>query len=195
MFGPETIERVMVSSRDRLAAGATVPTFLPLPAERYARQRLAALVHAERNQRDGTPGVLFLCLRSTGRSQMALGWFKHLAGERAVAWSAGSEPAGEIDPAVAGAMAEVGIDISAEFAKPWSNEMLEAADAVVTMGCGDACPVAPGKHYEDWRLPDPHGLGPDEVRRIRDDVERRVRDLLDRLGVSARQRHQVQKYQ
>lgn len=183
VVGGETIERLVTRSGEHLAGGATVTTFVPLLAERYARQRLAALAHAERKERDGTPGALFLCLRNTGRSQMALGWFRHFAGERAAAWSAGSEPAGELDRTVVAAMAEVGIDISGEFAKPWSDEMLAAADAVVTMGCGDACPVVAGKHYEDWRLPDPHGLGLDEVRYLRDDIERRVRELLIRLGV------------
>lgn len=184
VFGAETVERVVASSRDRLADDATVSTFVPLLAERYARERLAALAHSERKQTDGTPGVLFVCLRNTGRSQMALGWFKHLAGRRAAAWSAGSEPAGEIDPTVVAAMAEVGIDISGEFPKPWSDEMLGAADAVITMGCGDACPVVDGKHYEDWRLHDPHGLSLDEVRRLRDEIEQRVRKLLTDLGIA-----------
>jgi arsenate reductase (thioredoxin) len=185
VFGTETIERLVTTSRSRLAKRATVPTFLPLLAERYARQRLSALAHAERKQGEGAPRVLFLCVRNTGRSQMALGWLKHLAGERAVAWSGGSEPAGQIDPTVLAAMAEIGIDIGAEFPKPWSEEMLAAADAVVTMGCGDACPVIAGKHYEDWALPDAHGLGLDEVRGIRAEIERRVRGLLADLGVSA----------
>ena len=193
VFGAETVARVVAGSRDRLADDATVTTFLPLLAERYARQRLSALAHSERKQRDGISGVLFVCLRNTGRSQMALGWFKHLAGGRAAAWSAGSEPAGEIDPTVVAAMAEVGIDITGEFPKPWSDEMLGAADAVITMGCGDACPVVDGKHYEDWRLPDPHGLSLDEVRRLRDDVERRIRELLNRLGVTADDTEQWQR--
>lgn len=193
VFGAETVERLVVSSRDRLAGDATVTTFLPLLAERYARQRLAALAHSERKQQDGTAGVLFVCLRNTGRSQMALGWFRHLAGGRAAAWSAGSQPAGEIDPTVVAAMAEVGIDISGEFPKPWSDEMLNAADAVITMGCGDACPVVEGKRYEDWLLSDPHGLGLDDLRRLRDEIERRVRELLSHLGVPADDTEQSQR--
>ena len=103
------------------------------------------------------PAVLFLCVHNAGRSQMALGWFNHLAAGRAIAWSGGSEPGSELNQDVVKAMAEVGIDISKEFPKPWTDEFLEAADVVVTMGCGDACPLVPGKRYEDWDLEDPAG--------------------------------------
>src|SRR6187399_2877598 len=114
---------------------------------------------------------------------MALGWCRHLAGERAVAWSAGAEPAAHVNPAAIAAMAEVGIDISGEQPQRWTRELLEQTDVVVTMGCGDACPVVPGVRYEDWPLADPAGLGVDAVRPIRDEIERRVRDLLTRLEV------------
>ena len=129
--------------------------------------------------------MLFLCVHNAGRSQMALGWFNHLAGERAVAWSGGSEPGTEINPSAIAAMAEVGIDITGEFPKPWTDEIVEAADVVVTMGCGDACPIFPGKRYEDWELEDPAGRGVDAVRPIRDEIEQRVRGLLDSIGVAA----------
>jgi protein-tyrosine-phosphatase len=132
---------------------------------------------------DGRPGVLFLCVHNAGRSQMALGYFRHLAGDAAVAWSGGSQPAGEVNPAAVAAMREVGIDISAESPKRWTDEVVRAADVVVTMGCGDACPVFPGKRYEDWTLDDPAGLGPGGVRPIRDEIERRVRGLLAELHV------------
>ncbi len=99
---------------------------------------------------DARPAVLFLCIHNAGRSQMALGWFQHLAGDRAVAWSGGSEPAATVNPVAVAAMAEVGIDITAEFPKPWTDEIVRAADVVVTMGCGDACPFYPGKRYDDW---------------------------------------------
>jgi len=135
-------------------------------------------------ERDGRPGVLFLCVHNAGRSQMALGWFHHLAGDRAGAWSAGSEPAASVNPAAVEAMAEVGIDISAQRPQRWTDAMLDTTDVVITMGCGDACPVVPGVRYEDWPLDDPAGLGIDAVRPIRDEIERRVRDLLDRLGVT-----------
>ena len=131
----------------------------------------------------GLPKVLFLCVHNAGRSQMALGWFQHLAGDRAVAWSGGSEPANEVNPAAVAAMAEVGIDISKEFPKPWTDEIVHAADVVVTMGCGDACPLFPGKRYEDWELDDPAGQSLDGVRPIRDEISRRVRLLLDSLDI------------
>ncbi|MCT7662082.1 arsenate reductase ArsC [Mycobacterium sp. CPCC 205710] len=115
---------------------------------------------------------------------MALGYFNHLAGDLAVAWSGGSEPGDEINPAAVTAMDEVGVDITGEFPKPWTDEIVQAADVVVTMGCGDACPVFPGKRYESWELPDPAGQGIDAVRVIRDDIEKRVRRLLDELGIT-----------
>jgi protein-tyrosine-phosphatase len=114
---------------------------------------------------------------------MALGWFEQLAGDRAVAWSGGSEPGNEVNPAAIAAMKEIGIDISAEFPKPWTDEIVQAADVVVTMGCGDACPLFPGKRYEDWVLEDPDGMGVESVRPIRDEIGRRVRQLLSTLDV------------
>jgi len=131
------------------------------------------------------PTVLFLCVHNAGRSQMAMGWFQHLAGDRAVAWSGGSEPGSEVNPSAVAAMAEIGIDISREFPKPWTDEVVQAADVVVTMGCGDACPLFPGKRYEEWELDDPAGMGVDAVRPIRDEIGRRVRELLAGLGVSS----------
>ena len=133
---------------------------------------------------DGVPAVLFLCVHNAGRSQMALGWFQHLAGDRAVAWSGGSEPARAVNPSAVQAMAEVGIDIAQAFPKPWTDEIVRAADVVVTMGCGDACPFFPGTRYVDWDLEDPAGKGVDAVRPIRDEIEQRVRGLLAELGVS-----------
>jgi protein-tyrosine-phosphatase len=129
------------------------------------------------------PTVLFLCVHNAGRSQMALGWFNHLAAGRAVAWSGGSEPAEEVNPSAVLAMAEVGIDIAREFPKPWTDEVVQAADVVVTMGCGDACPFFAGQRYEDWELPDPAGRDLDAVRPIRDDIQQRVRALLESLDV------------
>jgi len=116
---------------------------------------------------------------------MALGWFHHLANGRAIAWSGGSEPADQINPSAIRAMAEVGIDITAEYPKPWTDEIVRAADVVITMGCGDACPVFPGQRYEEWTLDDPAGLDVAGVRPIRDEIERRVLTLLDQLGVPA----------
>ena len=130
--------------------------------------------------------VLFLCTHNAGRSQMALGFFQRLAGDAAVAWSGGSEPGDVVNPAAIEAMRERGIDISKEFPKPWTDEVVRAADVVITMGCGDACPVFPGKRYEEWVLDDPHRKDIDQVRPVRDQIEARVRTLLDELAVPAR---------
>ena len=127
--------------------------------------------------------VLFLCVHNAGRSQMALGWFKHLAGKNAVAYSGGSEPAANVNPAAVEAMREVGIDITAETPKRWTEAEVKEADVVVTMGCGDTCPVFPGTRYEDWQLDDPAGQPVDAVRPVRDEIERRVRALLADLDV------------
>jgi arsenate reductase (thioredoxin) len=183
IFGTETIERFLATSYDQFADRARVVSFLPLMAERFARQRLRALAKVEGHATDGRPVVLFLCVHNAGRSQMALGWFNHLAGDRAVAWSGGSEPGKEVNPSAVLAMAEVGIDIAQEFPKPWTDEIVAAADVVVTMGCGDACPLFPGKRYEDWDLEDPAGQHVDAVRPIRDQIRLRVEDLLNQLGV------------
>jgi arsenate reductase len=182
-FGVETIERFLQSSYDQFAGRATVPHFLPLLAERFARQRLTALARVEGKITDAKPTVLFLCTHNAGRSQMALGFFTHLAGEHAVAWSGGSEPGNEINPAAVQAMADVGIDITSEFPKPWTDEIVQAADVVITMDCGDACPIFPGKRYENWELADPAGQGIDTVRPIRDDIEERVCRLLGELDI------------
>ena len=125
--------------------------------------------------------VLFACVHNAGRSQMALGFFEYLAGDAAIAWSGGSEPASQINPAAIEAMAERGIDISREFPKPWTDEVVRAADVIVTMGCGDACPIFPGKRYEDWTVDDPADLDLADVRVIRDDIERRVRTLIGEI--------------
>jgi protein-tyrosine-phosphatase len=131
------------------------------------------------------PTVLFLCIHNAGRSQMALGWFTHLANGRARALSAGSEPAASINPMAVEAMAEVGIDITAESPKRWTNETLSESDVVVTMGCGDTCPVVPGTRYEDWLLEDPAGKDLDTVRRVRDQIRDRVEQLLQELDATA----------
>jgi arsenate reductase (thioredoxin) len=184
VFGVETIELFLYSSYDEFAARANIRKFLALMAERFARQRLTALAKVEGHPvSDGAPVVLFLCIHNAGRSQMALGWLTHLAGDKAVAWSGGSDPTSQMNPAAVAAMAEIGIDISAEFPKPWTDEIVRAADVVVTMGCGDACPIFPGKNYQDWDVPDPAGQPLEVVRPIRDQIGQRVRALLQQLQV------------
>ncbi len=127
------------------------------------------------------PEVLFVCVHNAGRSQMAAGLLRHLAGDDVSVRSAGSEPADHLNPRVVEAMKEIGIDISAELLKPMTGNMVKAADVVITMGCGDACPIYPGKRYEDWELEDPAGKDLETVRRIRDDIEARVRRLVAEL--------------
>jgi len=183
IYGVETIERFLHSSYDQFAGRAKIPNFLPLLAERFARQRLRALAKVEGKHHDGKPTVLFLCTHNAGRSQMAMGFFTQMAGDAAVAWSGGSEPGHEVNPAAVAAMAECGIDISREYPKPWTDEVVRAADVIITMGCGDACPVFPGLRYEEWKLDDPAGQSVKDVRPIRDDIEERVRRLLAELDV------------
>jgi protein-tyrosine-phosphatase len=142
-------------------------------------------VRLESDQTDLNPSVLFLCVHNAGRSQMAAGWMRHLAGGQVDVFSGGSEPAAKLNAAAVAAMAEKVIDISTELPQPWADEIVRAADVIVTMGCGDACPVYPGKRYVDWELEDPSGKPIEEVRPIRDDLEQRVRTLMAELGVTA----------
>jgi arsenate reductase len=182
-FGRGDMESLVENAYEQLASSARMSAFVPLLAERFARQRLQAMLREQDTSPTKTPAVLFLCVHNAGRSQMALGWFTHLAAGRAVAWSGGSEPGSEINPAAIAAMAEVGIDITGEFPKPWTDEIVRAADVVITMGCGDECPFYPGKRYEDWALEDPAGRGVEVVRPIRDEIRERVTELLKSLAI------------
>jgi protein-tyrosine-phosphatase len=179
----ETIERFIAESIEMLVPRARVTAWLPVLVERLTDDRLRALVRLESDRTDLSPSVLFLCVHNAGRSQMAAGWTRHLAGPQVDVFSGGSEPATHLNQAAVDAMAEKGIDISRELPQPWADEIIRAADVVVTMGCGDACPVYPGKRYLDWELDDPSGRSVEEVRPIRDEIERRVRALLEELGV------------
>jgi protein-tyrosine-phosphatase len=185
IFGPETVEKFIIDSLDQLAPKATVTTFLPLLTERFARERLKALAKVEGLQIADRPSVLFMCVHNAGRSQMAAGWLRHLAGDRITVYSGGSEPTDQINPAAVAAMADAGIDITSEFPKPWTDEIVRASDVVVTMGCGDACPLFPGKRYEDWQLDDPAGKDVAAVIPIRDDIRLRVEQLMASLGITA----------
>lgn len=177
----ETIERFMNDSLDLLMQRATTSAWIPLLAERFARDRLRALVRLESDATTLNPSILFLCVHNAGRSQMAAGWAKKLGGNRIDVFSGGSEPADQVNQAAVAAMAEVGVNISGEIPQPWADEIVRASDVIVTMGCGDACPLYPGKRYIDWELDDPSGKTVEEVRPIRDELERRVRSLLDEL--------------
>ena len=184
VFNAETIERYMVDSRTKLKAGARLLDWLPLLIERFTRDRLRALERLEVGSLD-VPAVLFLCTHNAGRSQMAAGWLRHLAGSRVDVFSGGSDPGLETNAAVIEAMGEIGIDITGEYPKPWTDEIARAADVIVTMGCGDACPIFPGKRYEDWELTDPAGQPIGVVRGVRDDIGQRVGALLATLNIPA----------
>ena len=184
-FSTDMIEEIATEGYDRLAASATVTQFLGNLSEKLTRKRLRALAKLDGSAPDSLPAVLFLCVHNAGRSQMALGWLAHLGGDRIVGFSGGSAPAAEINPVAIEAMAEVGIDITDEFPKPWTDDIVRASDVVVLMGCGDACPVYPGKRYVEWTLEDPAGAGIDTVRRVRDDIRSQVELLLIELGVTS----------
>ena len=177
----ETIERFLADSVGTLTDRARSTVWIPLLAERFARDRLRALVRLDSDVTGLTPSVLFLCVHNAGRSQMAAGWMRHLGGDRVVVFSGGSEPAEEVNKIAVEVMAEKGIDISGEIPQPWADEIVRAADVVVTMGCGDVCPVFPGKRYVDWELDDPSGQPIEVIREIRDDLGARVQGLLAEL--------------
>jgi protein-tyrosine-phosphatase len=180
VFSRETIERYLGDSVD-LLGGSTVTVFVPVLAHRFARERLRALAQADGVIAKEQPEVLFVCVHNAGRSQMAAGLVRLRSDGRLHVRSAGSAPASEVNPAVVEAMAEVGVDMAEEFPKPLTDDFVRAADVVITMGCGDACPIYPGKRYEDWQLDDPAGQGIDAVRAIRDEIDARVRTLVDEL--------------
>ncbi len=181
-FNTETIERFITDSQTRLEHRAKFNTWLPVLIERFSRDRLQALAKLELGDTE-RPAVLFLCVHNAGRSQMAAGFLRHLAGDAVDVFSGGSDPGNEVNAAAIEAMREVGIDISDEFPKPWADEIARAADVIVTMGCGDACPVFPGKRYEDWDLDDPAGQSVEFVRGVRDDIRRRVEALVASLQI------------
>lgn len=181
----ETIERFLYDSLDVLLEKAHNTTWVPLLAERFATDRIRAIIRLESADLGLNPSLLFLCVHNSGRSQMAAGFARALAGDGVDVFSGGSEPAQSVNEAVVAAMAEKGIDIGEELPQPWADEIIRATDVVVTMGCGDACPIFPGKRYVDWELEDPSGKSIEEVRPIRDEIERRVRELLRELGVEA----------
>ena len=180
VFSAETVERYMAESVGDLPA-ARVRNFVPLLVHRFARERLRALGQVEGSITKDVPEVLFVCVENAGRSQMAAGLMDKLAAGKVHVRSAGSAPAERINPSVVEAMGEVGVDISKEFPKPMTDEVVKAADAVITMGCGDACPIYPGKRYEDWEVDDPAELDLDGVRGVRDEIRSRVQTLLREL--------------
>jgi arsenate reductase len=181
IFSAETVERFMTESLEALKS-SRLKDFVPLFVHRFARERLRALGQVEGTITKEVPEVLFVCVENAGRSQMAAGLLDKLAGGRVHVRSAGSAPGERINPNVRETMAEVGVDLAKEFPKPMTDEVVQAADAVITMGCGDACPIYPGKRYEDWDVLDPAQADMDGVRRIRADIEGRVRVLLEEIA-------------
>ena len=177
IFSEETIARYIGESLD-LLGNSRINVFVPVLAHRFARERLRALAQVEGKMTKEQPEVLFVCVHNAGRSQMAAGLVKLRSAGRIHVRSAGSAPTDQINPAVIDAMTEIGVDMSEEFPKPLTDEVVRAADVVITMGCGDACPIYPGKRYEDWTLDDPAGKDIDAVRLIRDEIDQRAQQLI-----------------
>jgi arsenate reductase (thioredoxin) len=180
VYSPETV-RLCLEESARSLIGAHVGDYIPIFAYRFARERLTAAAHNEGMLPKTMPEVLFVCVHNAGRSQIAAALLDARSAGSVHVRSAGSAPAGSINAVVVDAMSEIGIDISKEFPKPMTDDIVRAADVVVTMGCGDACPIYPGKRYEDWDVEDPAGKDLATVRKIRGDIERRVERLIDEL--------------
>jgi arsenate reductase (thioredoxin) len=180
IFSQETITRYMIESTD-LLGDANISVYVPVLAHRFARERLKALAQAEGIVDKEQPEVLFVCVQNAGRSQMAAGLLKLRSEGRINVRSAGSTPGEEINPNAVLALEELGVDMSEAFPKPLTDEVVRAADVVITMGCGDACPIYPGKKYEDWVLDDPAEQDLETVRRIRDEIDERVQKLIEEL--------------
>ena len=180
IFSRETIARYIAESADQLGQ-SKITVFVPVLAHRFARERLMAFAQAEGALTKEVPEVLFVCVHNAGRSQMAAGLLKLRSEGRVHVRSAGSTPIESVNPHAVDVMKELGVDLSEEFPKPLTDEFVRAADVVITMGCGDACPIFPCKKYEDWVLDDPAEQDLPTVRRIRDEIDARVQELLTEL--------------
>lgn len=178
VFETEQIQEAVEGSWDLLAPRSTLPMFLPVLVARQAREQLMATAQAQGRIAKKVPEILFVCVHNAGRSQMAAALAEHLSARRVHVRSAGSAPTGEINPVVIDVLKERGISLATAYPKPLSDSVVRAADVIVTMGCGDSCPFYPGKRYEDWPVADPAGQPIQVVRKIRDDLQGRVTDLL-----------------
>ena len=185
ILAPETVGRYVTESYALLADQTRITRSLPSLTARFTADRLAALAAGQRPTLDHVPEVLFVCVQNAGRSQLAAGILRQLAGERVTVRTAGSAPAGAVQSIIITALDEIGVPIGGEYPKPLTDEVVRAADVVVTMGCGDACPIYPGRRYLDWEIEDPAGLPLARVRDIRDDIEVRVRQLLSTLAIAS----------
>ncbi|RJT96547.1 arsenate reductase ArsC [Arthrobacter frigidicola] len=181
-FAAETVERYVFESYTALARTARITTFLPATTEHFASDRLTALAKSKGAIPSEVPEVLFVCVQNAGRSQMAAALLAVESRGRIHVRSAGSLPAADLDPTVVTAMSEMGLDLSRNYPKPLTDDVVRAADVVITMGCGDSCPIYPGKRYEDWDLPDPAGQDLEAVRDIRDRIHDRVKILVHSLA-------------
>jgi protein-tyrosine-phosphatase len=181
VFSRDTVQRAVEAACDTLGPVAKFPNFLPILTERFARDRLLAAAQAEGKVATGVPEILFVCVHNAGRSQMAAALARHLSADKVHVRSAGSQPTRQIHPMTIQALAERGIEPTEAFPKPLTDDVVRAADVIITMGCGDACPVLPGKRYEDWEVADPAGQPIEVVRAIRDDIQARVTTLLGEI--------------
>ncbi|CAI3799931.1 arsenate reductase ArsC [Pseudarthrobacter sp. MM222] len=181
IFAAETVERYVFESYTALARTAKITTYLPATTEHFASDRLSALAKSKGAIASEVPEVLFVCVQNAGRSQMAAALLTVEAKGRIHVRSAGSLPAAELDPAVVAVMTEMGLDLSQNYPKPLTDDVVRASDVVITMGCGDSCPIYPGKRYEDCYLPDPADQPLATVREIRDQIHDRVKTLVDSL--------------
>jgi protein-tyrosine-phosphatase len=186
-FSTETVARCVEESYTLLAEQATIRTHLVPLTERFAHDRLASLAKAEGLTPHAVPQVLFVCVQNAGRSQMAAALLAQKTRGRVDVRSAGSDPASDVHPTVLAVMAEAGLDLSTAFPKPLTDETVRAADVVVTMGCGDACPVYPGRRYLNWELSDPAGADADAVRTLRAEIDQHVTELLQLLELDPRE--------
>ncbi len=187
VFAAETVERYVLESYTGLLRTSTVKAHLAGNTARFATDRLTALAQAKGAFEHAVPEVLFVCEQNAGRSQMAAVLTNALSGGAVHVRSAGSAPAHELNPSVVSVIAELGLDLSEAFPKPLTDDVVQAADVVITMGCGDACPVYPGKRYHDWALEDPADLPIDDVRRVRDQIRSNVVAMLAQLGIEAKE--------
>jgi protein-tyrosine-phosphatase len=183
-FSKETVERYVADSYRLLAERARVSQHLPSLTTRFVEDRLNALAVASGRDLRGTPEVLFVCVQNAGRSQIAAALLRQMASDQAHIRTAGSRPSGQIDPFVVEVLDEIGVPVVAEFPKPLTDEVVQAADFVITMGCGDACPIFPGRRYMDWPVADPIGQPLEEVRRIREEITGRLKALCQEMGIT-----------
>ena len=183
VFTSDEVTTAVHDARAALEPTATVRTYLPVLVKRYARELLTAGAQADGRLAKTVPEVLFVCVQNAGRSQIAAALTEHLAPGKIHVRSAGSAPTGELNPLAVDVLAERGIALTEAYPKPLTDTVLHAADIIITMGCGDTCPIFPGKRYEDWDVADPDGKTVDEVRDIRDDIQGRVTTLLRDLNL------------